>query len=79
MRPRILMPVARARSLGDMYIAELCLSAKTINMLDDVGCLTVDQLVGMTETELARHENVGEHTLKEINKALRDIGQQLKN
>ncbi len=58
----------------DLSIAEIGLSVRTTNCLEDHGILTVRDLVYRRPKELLAIANFGEKTLEEVYKALEAIG-----
>ena len=58
----------------DMSTAEIGLSVRTTNCLDDHGISTVRDLLACTRDELLTISNFGEKTLEEVYKALEKIG-----
>jgi len=61
----------------DMSLAELELSVRATNCLEQEGITTVRDLVTRTKDELLQIRNFGEQTLKEVEKKLEEIGLQL--
>jgi DNA-directed RNA polymerase subunit alpha len=67
----------RARDLSDkldMSTAEIGLSVRTTNCLEDRGIFTVNDLLHCTRDDLLSISNFGEKTLEEVYKALESIG-----
>ena len=58
----------------DMSTAEIGLSVRTTNCLEERGIFTVNDLLHSTPTELLSISNFGEKTLEEVYKALEGIG-----
>ncbi len=58
----------------DMSTAEIGLTVRTTNCLEERGIFTVADLLNTTRTELLSIPNFGEKTLEEVYKALEDIG-----
>jgi DNA-directed RNA polymerase subunit alpha len=58
----------------DMSTAEIGLSVRTTNCLEDRGIFTVRDLLNSTREELLGISNFGEKTLEEVYKALERIG-----
>lgn len=79
MGTRIPMPMAetaakeRADKL-DMSTAEIGLSVRTTNCLEERGIFTVNDLLHCTPDDLLAISNFGEKTLEEVYKALEGIG-----
>jgi DNA-directed RNA polymerase subunit alpha len=66
-----------ARSLEqrlDMSTAEIGLTVRTTNCLEDRGIFTVRDLLHTTRDDLLSISNFGEKTLEEVYKALEGIG-----
>jgi DNA-directed RNA polymerase subunit alpha len=63
----------RAEKL-DMSTAEIGLSVRTTNCLEDRGIFTVNDLLNCTPEDLLGISNFGEKTLEEVYKALEGIG-----
>ncbi|MEN6405553.1 MAG: DNA-directed RNA polymerase subunit alpha C-terminal domain-containing protein [Thermoguttaceae bacterium] len=67
----------RAKDLADkldMSTAEIGLSVRTTNCLEERGIFTVNDLLGCTRDDLLGISNFGEKTLEEVYKALERIG-----
>ena len=58
----------------DMSTAEIGLSVRTTNCLEERGIFTVDDLLHCTREDLLSISNFGEKTLEEVYKALEGIG-----
>ena len=58
----------------EMSTAEIGLSVRTTNCLEECGIFTVDDLLGCTPERLLGISNFGEKTLEEVYKALERIG-----
>ncbi|MDR1485913.1 MAG: hypothetical protein LBT09_13970 [Planctomycetaceae bacterium] len=58
----------------EMSMAEIDLSVRTTNCLDDHGICTVGDLLACSRAELLRIANFGEKTLEEVYHALEKIG-----
>ena len=58
----------------DMSTAEIGLSVRTTNCLEERGIFTVHDLLNCTRTDLLSISNFGEKTLEEVYKALEKIG-----
>ena len=76
---RIPMPVGhnQTQSLGDrllMSTAEIGLTVRTTNCLEERGIFTVKDLLDCTRDDLLSISNFGEKTLEEVYKALEDVG-----
>lgn len=57
-----------------MSTAEIGLSVRTTNCLEERGIFTVNDLLFSTRDDLLAISNFGEKTLEEVYKALEDIG-----
>lgn len=75
------IPLSRAeeesRSLAErlqLSTAEIGLTVRTTNCLEDRGIFTVSDLLGCTRDDLLSISNFGEKTLEEVYKALEGIG-----
>ncbi len=67
----------QAQDLADkleMSTAEIGLSVRTTNCLEERGIFTVDDLLHCTRDDLLGISNFGEKTLEEVYKALEGIG-----
>jgi DNA-directed RNA polymerase subunit alpha len=67
----------QARDLRDrleMSTAEIGLSVRTTNCLEEKGIFTVNDLLHSTREDLLSISNFGEKTLEEVFKALESIG-----
>ena len=76
---RIPLPAGgnQTESLGDrlqMSTAEMGLSVRTTNCLEDRGIFTVNDLLNSTREDLLSISNFGEKTLEEVYAALESIG-----
>ena len=76
---RIPIPVGlgQTEKLGDrleMSTAEIGLSVRTTNCLEERGIFTVDHLLNCTPDDLLAISNFGEKTLEEVYTALESIG-----
>ena len=58
----------------EMSTAEIGLSVRTTNCLEEKGIFTVDDLLHRTRDDLLSISNFGEKTLEEVYKALENIG-----
>lgn len=58
----------------DMSTAEIGLSVRTTNCLEERGIFTVEDLLHCTREDLLAISNFGEKTLEEVYKALEGIG-----
>jgi DNA-directed RNA polymerase subunit alpha len=58
----------------EMSTAEIGLSVRTTNCLEDRGIFTVNDLLHCTREDLLAISNFGEKTLEEVYKALEGIG-----
>jgi DNA-directed RNA polymerase subunit alpha len=58
----------------DLSTAEIGLTVRTTNCLEEKGIFTVRDLLNTTRSELLSINNFGEKTLEEVYKALEDIG-----
>ncbi|MDR2641940.1 MAG: hypothetical protein LBC74_04025 [Planctomycetaceae bacterium] len=58
----------------ELSMAEIDLSVRTTNCLDDHGICTVGDLLACSRAELLRIANFGEKTLEEVYRALEKIG-----
>ncbi len=58
----------------EMSTAEIGLTVRTTNCLEERGIFTVRDLLNTTRTELLSISNFGEKTLDEVYKALESIG-----
>ncbi|MCA9262449.1 MAG: hypothetical protein KDA60_01325 [Planctomycetales bacterium] len=58
----------------DMSTAEIGLSVRTTNCLEDRGIFTVRDLLNCTRKDLLSISNFGEKTLEEVYKALATVG-----
>ena len=68
---------AKAKDLADkleMSTAEIGLSVRTTNCLEERGIFTVKDLLHCTRDDLLGISNFGEKTLEEVYKALEGIG-----
>jgi DNA-directed RNA polymerase subunit alpha len=66
-----------AKDMADklqMSMAELGLSVRTTNCLEEKGIFTVSDLLSSTREDLLSITNFGEKTLEEVYKALEGIG-----
>jgi DNA-directed RNA polymerase subunit alpha len=57
----------------DMSLAEIGLSVRTTNCLEERGILTVQHLLNCTREDLLSISNFGEKTLEEVYQALESI------
>lgn len=78
---RTRIPLSQAeeqtRNLGeklDLSTAEIGLTVRTTNCLEDRGIFTVRELLNTTRPELLSIANFGEKTLDEVYRALAEIG-----
>jgi DNA-directed RNA polymerase subunit alpha len=58
----------------EMSTAEIGLSVRTTNCLEEKGIFTVEDLLNSTPDQLLSISNFGEKTLEEVYKALEGIG-----
>lgn len=58
----------------DLSTAEIGLTVRTTNCLEERGIFTVRDLLNTTRSELLSINNFGEKTLEEVYKALEEIG-----
>ena len=58
----------------DMSTAEISLSVRTTNCLEERGIFTVNDLLNCTRDDLLSISNFGEKTLEEVYKALEGVG-----
>jgi len=58
----------------DMSTAEIGLSVRTTNCLEERGIFTVNDLLNCTREDLLSISNFGEKTLEEVYKALEGVG-----
>ncbi len=58
----------------EMSTAEIGLSVRTTNCLEEKGIFTVEDLLNCTPKELLSISNFGEKTLEEVYKALASVG-----
>jgi DNA-directed RNA polymerase subunit alpha len=58
----------------DMSTAEIGLSVRTTNCLEERGIFTVEDLLHCTREDLLSISNFGEKTLEEVYKALESVG-----
>jgi DNA-directed RNA polymerase subunit alpha len=58
----------------DLSIAEMGLSVRTTNCLEETGILTVRDLLNATPKRLLSISNFGEKTLEEVYAALEELG-----
>lgn len=65
--------------LQQTKIADLALSVRSLNCLQQEGIHTVAELVNMTEKRLLSVQNLGRVSLKEIRQAVHDLGFSLKS
>jgi DNA-directed RNA polymerase subunit alpha len=68
---------AKAKDMADkleMSTAEIGLSVRTTNCLEDRGIFTVNDLLHCTREDLLSISNFGEKTLEEVYKALEGVG-----
>ena len=76
---RIPLPRAEEESKSlkhrlDMSTAEIGLTVRTTNCLEEKGIFTVRDLLNTTREELLSISNFGEKTLEEVYKALEGVG-----
>ena len=79
MSTRIPLPTAGTQANDvseklEMSTAEIGLSVRTTNCLEERGIFTVDDLLHCTRDDLLSISNFGEKTLEEVYKALEGIG-----
>jgi DNA-directed RNA polymerase subunit alpha len=68
---------ARAKDMAaklDMSTAEIGLTVRTTNCLEEKGIFTVNDLLHCTREDLLGISNFGEKTLEEVYKALEKVG-----
>lgn len=58
----------------EMSTAEIGLTVRTTNCLEEKGIFTVQDLLNTTRDDLLSISNFGEKTLEEVYKALEDVG-----
>jgi DNA-directed RNA polymerase subunit alpha len=58
----------------DMSTAEIGLTVRTTNCLEERGIFTVEDLLNCTRDDLLAISNFGEKTLEEVYKALESVG-----
>ena len=71
------MTAGQAKNMQDrleMSTAEIGLSVRTTNCLEEKGVFTVHDLLHCTRDDLLSISNFGEKTLEEVYKALESIG-----
>lgn len=76
-RHRLPAAGTREKDISDkleMSTAEIGLSVRTTNCLEERGIFTVDDLLRCTRDDLLSISNFGEKTLEEVYKALEGIG-----
>ena len=76
-RIRLCTTDTEAKDMADkleMSTAEIGLSVRTTNCLEDRGIFTVNDLLHCTREDLLSISNFGEKTLEEVYKALEGIG-----
>jgi len=76
-RVRLSTTDTQAKDLADkleMSTAEIGLSVRTTNCLEERGIFTVNDLLHSTRDDLLSISNFGEKTLEEVYKALEGIG-----
>ena len=76
-RVRLCPQDTRAKDMAeklDMSTAEIGLSVRTTNCLEDRGIFTVHDLLHCTSDDLLNISNFGENTFEEVYKALEGIG-----
>jgi DNA-directed RNA polymerase subunit alpha len=79
MSTRVKLPTTgtKAKDIADkleMSTAEIGLTVRTTNCLEERGIFTVDDLLHCTRDDLLSISNFGEKTLEEVYKALEGIG-----
>ena len=67
-------PSQSLESRLQMSTAEIGLSVRTTNCLEDRGIFTVRELLNCTRDDLLSISNFGEKTLEEVYKALENVG-----
>lgn len=76
MKPRIVfvekVPMTLEQKL-EMFTAELNMSQRTINMLEEAGFFLIKDVIRLSETELSEMKNFGRSSLNELKAALFDI------
>ena len=83
-RTRIPLSAAEEKSRDireklDLSTAEIGLTVRTTNCLEERGIFTVNDLLHTTRAELLSISNFGEKTLEEVYRALEEIGFQRSN
>jgi DNA-directed RNA polymerase subunit alpha len=76
-RVRLIKTDSSAKELAEkleMSTAEIGLTVRTTNCLEERGIFTVDDLLHCTRDDLLGISNFGEKTLEEVYKALEGIG-----
>ncbi|HWA98768.1 MAG TPA: DNA-directed RNA polymerase subunit alpha C-terminal domain-containing protein [Pirellulales bacterium] len=76
-RVRLSMAHEKAKDMSnrlEMSTAEIGLSVRTTNCLEERGIFTVNDLLHCTRDDLLSISNFGEKTLEEVYKALEGIG-----
>ncbi len=76
-RVRLINTNSKAKELADkleMSTAEIGLTVRTTNCLEEKGIFTVNDLLHCTRDDLLGISNFGEKTLEEVYKALEGIG-----
>jgi DNA-directed RNA polymerase subunit alpha len=72
--PKINTEVQDMAARLDMSTAEIGLSVRTTNCLEERGIFTVNDLLHCTREDLLSISNFGEKTLDEVYKALEGVG-----
>lgn len=62
------------KSYDHLSLSQLAVPAKAINALEEVGVLTIDELLAMTLSDLAVVPNLGEAYVKTLVDALKKVG-----
>jgi DNA-directed RNA polymerase subunit alpha len=72
--PRQVDDVAEMQARLEMSTAEIGLSVRTTNCLEERGIFTVNDLLHCTREDLLSISNFGEKTLEEVYKSLETVG-----
>lgn len=72
--PRPVDPEAELQTRLEMSTAEIGLSVRTTNCLEERGIFTVNDLLHCTREQLLSITNFGEKTLEEVYRALESVG-----
>jgi DNA-directed RNA polymerase subunit alpha len=74
----VLVPEEEKANAGGIAVETLSFSTRTMNVLEKSNIKSVDDIVSMTEEELMNLDGMGEKGLKEIKKAVGNLGLTLK-